>query len=216
MPTQNTSQKKTLRFKKRKPAKVSKNVQRYVKSAVNKSLANQLEHKFHIHSNNFNANIGGGFQKLTQVNNGTSDEGRIGDKLRLGSLRINYGYDRDPASVGNDRVRIIVFQWNDVDGALTPALSEILQTTTDPILSMIKHDALRAGTISVMYDKVHTLDNDDPYGNASIVLMPKRRNLQFDTGSAYGTGHIFMLALGSNLTHPPGVAMYSKLNYTDA
>lgn len=220
MPPQVVSYKKKAGSKSRKAApKVSKNVKKYVSQHIRSAIAGEQEHKyFTLDSLGTSMPATGSVYSMSDVPAGTGDSARVGDQIRLGSFRINFKIERATTDTDPRQARVIIFQWVDTDAVATPTASSILQDYFNyPTLSMLRHDAIRAKSFRVMYDKVFNLDNDDPMAAVSTVLKAPSRKLQFDNGGPSGYNKIFMCLLSDAvLASQPQISFMTKLNYTDS
>lgn len=223
MPTQSTAFRKRIHTKKTSAPKVSKNVSRYVKRTLNNTLASRIEHKFRLVDATGAASIPvsglGAVYHLSQPPQGLQDTARIGDTVRWGTLRFNYGLNWNGlASYELARARVILFQWMDSTSGLAgpPTAAGVLQDVNAHVYSTIRHDPLKAGTIKIMYDKVHTLDLDDKGSTHSVVRLPPHRKSQFDTGGINGTGQLFLLVIGDQGVNPLDMEFFARVNFTDA
>lgn len=218
MPPQNTKlNKKVPNRGKRRPApKVSKNVRRYVGSTVRRVMSAEQEHKYYLAFNTVTPSTVGTTYSLSDIPQGTSDVQRVGDKVSLGSLRLNYTLKRNTSSIQDTTsVRIFIFQWADSDSGGAPAAIELYQAPLYPMTTTLRHDPLRAKTLQVLYDKVITIDADDPSSVNGIVLKMRKRTLQYDTGGPTGTNKVFMNVICDDV-YGPSMEYFAKLNFTDS
>lgn len=220
MPPQVVSYKKKSTRSRKAAPKVSKNVKKYVSQHIRSAISGTLEHKYwSLDAVNVSMPAVGNVYSMCDVPAGTGDSTRVGDQIRLGSFRINFKIEKNTTDTDPSRqARVIIFQWVDTDAVATPTASSILQDYFNyPTLSMLRHDALRAKTFRVMYDKTFNLDNDDPAVGVSTVLKAPGRKLQYDNGGPSGYNKIFLMLLSdASLGYYPTFSFMSKLNYTDA
>lgn len=212
-----------------KAPQVTRVVSRAINKKVKYQLNKNLEKKFLIRSQATTASTTWSFFRLTDVPQSStvdqSDSTRIGDRIRVSSLYVNYGLTCADA---HNKVRIIIFQYKEQDdGATTlPNATILLQSpSTYPFLSTFNHDHKMSGDFTVLYDRFHLLSNTAE--EQSRVYVQKRsikiskkylaRNIQFVGGGVNGKNHVYMAFISdsSAISHP-SVAVYSKLLYTDA
>lgn len=158
--------------------------------------------------------------QLTRIQSGTDDITRVGDKVRLSTLRIR---GQILAADATNAVRMVLFQWHPNTVAQVPSLAGLFQ---DPgnYNSFYQHDT--GANFSVFYDKTYYLSAN---GTASIMFNKSfrlwskkgrmrwvRQNLKFVGSSNDALDHLYILWFSdSNAAPSPGVQWYSRVSYTD-
>lgn len=215
--------------KKKQGTKVSKAVNKAISKKIKLALNANLEKKFLIVSGNQSLSTTWSLIRLTGVPQSStvdqSDSVRIGDAIRMTSLRLSYSlFYGDSTNV----IRVVAFQYKlqDDNAVTAPVISQIVQSPgTYPFLSTFNHDHLRAGDFHVLYDRVHFLSQTaEDFSNLykwkrNIRLMDKwtTKNIEFIGGTANGKQHIYLAAVSdSGAVSHPNMAYYSKLTFTDA
>jgi len=218
MPSDVSSFKRKPAVRRRKAVRVSKNVRKYVRTAISAETKRRVETKYHalaLGATNSVPTVT--LYPLTEVPNGTLDQNRIGDSIYMKSIRLNF----DIKKVATDdavAVRMILFQWNDNNSSYPPTGTQLFQNSGsgDQYISTIRHDALKMGVLRILSDKTITLDNDDPRRIYQHLLYKGfNRKLQYDTGGPSGSGHIYVAFVSDILGTAATVRFYSTLNFTD-
>lgn len=217
MPAQIVPLKKRPRYRKRAVPKVSKNVKRYVNSHISRAISTRQEHKYLSVSNSSVSMPAASYvTSISDISTGTTDSQRVGDAVRLGTLRINFSILKN-SSASSTLARVVIFQWADSDQPGAPTGSDIFTNYgTYPAVTTLRHDPLRSKTLRVMADKVYVLDDTDPLVYQSLVLKPASKKLQYDSGGPSGTNKIFMCLLSDQITYGPAMTYMTKLNFTDS
>lgn len=204
------------RFRRTRRA-ASKAVKTYVRSALRRQLRFSVESKYHIQVYDNSINGNGVVSRLSAMAQGSSDILRVGDKINLGAFRANFRWTRNSTDTTAQRhCRLIIFQWCNNDALYTPQVTDIITNVTYGTLRMIDHDNLHAGLIVPLYDRLFTLDADDPSVDQSIVLKPRRRHVDFYQSGVNGTNHIYFLAISDAALDTPALQLMTKVNFTDA
>lgn len=214
-------------YKKKYPKKSKGYVAKVAKQVVKQQLKKAEEIKYHVTNNNLFINqvAAGVLHDLSITSQGASDIQRIGDKIRLKSLNINY----DIRAVASETyVRVMVIQWREDSTTSTPTLSSVLQTPAysggqiEPILSTLQHDGVKMGKFTVLYDRVHNLKFNAQFGqpekqivNKKISLKYAAKHLQYLNGTSAGTNKLYMLMTSSDPLNNADMRLHTKLTYTD-
>lgn len=190
-------------------------VKRIAGKVVSRRLRNEQELKFHVVPGlSLGVDTTGTVTDLTNIPQGTTDEYRIGDKVYLRSLRLNY---QIKAADSVNYMRVAVFQWTDNTTA-DPTPTDLLQNVaTYPIISPWYHDRIQAGVIKVLYDKVHYLDSDDSEAIAFVKInRGLRRHVQYVGGGPQGVNKLYLFTISdSGVVSHPTITYYTKLQFTD-
>jgi len=161
----------------------------FQKKAVNfqvkKAIQNEAEKKF-VDFSAATANLVNTQVQVTAIPAGTSDNQRVGDRVRILGFRIRFNYAINQTNNPLDVFRLIVYQWHS-DNLFPPTLdgtvgSGIFQNTATGMAGLIQpynHD--NGKNFTIVYDKMFTLN---PNGNEQVtknfrIGLSKRRVKRF-------------------------------------
>lgn len=225
----------------RKPQKRSyTRQQKAIKSEVKRALIRKGETKYlPIFSSSaaVAASTAGVFTSLTQIDQGPSQNNRIGNQVTLKkiSFRMSIVPAENPAADTYNRVRVMIFKWKEDDGVNTPALGEILDSTSTsagilPVEWPLNHVTRRDYTI--IYDKVFTLNPTFAFNSSGVATGDFSRaesrtinvnrklsgEVMFNGGSGVFTGHgkVYLLVVSDSAAVPhPSYAFAGNIFYKD-
>lgn len=144
------------------------------------------------------------FFALTDMNQGSGQQERIGDKCTGSSLEVRMVISSPGAATTSDYMlmRTIIFVWKD---DTTPILSDILETGAwNPVLAPLNHDTkvkrkILYDAVSAHYLEPVTKNSMSPVKYKKIVLpLNKLRALNmvnFQAGTTIAVNHIYILHL---------------------
>lgn len=203
------------------------------KKAANKVVRKNLETKFievtfsqYVNSNGFGGltPFSFGMNQITYPSQGTGNNQRTGNRIRLSSFRMNWFFN---ASVDNLPLRLIVFQWLDqIDSGSTdndvPDINDVLTPITDGSVNNFQalYNKDASFRYRILYDKI--LNTGDRKTLVSQVLITKfaQREVQFSDNGNEVLPRIYFTFIN---TSTPGaeaqgqpVSGHYRLNYTDA
>lgn len=181
------------------------------------------EHKY-IGSYNEGGNVTnlGYLYLLTAPSQGTAATNRIGDEIRIRSIKLN-AFMVNGSDDNISYVRVIFGCWNDYQGT-SPSQTKILHNVTGAVNSFYVRDYLEARAWTPMYDRKFLLGKPGagegvPSGRLFTMnffgkRLPKKR-MVFKTGTqdhAY-----FMLVTTGNIAHafPPSIIWDWRMTFTD-
>lgn len=207
------------RVQARKPngRKLNKRQVRQVKNLVSR----QQEHKVFDNTVGSTGISSGGslYGPLTAPIQGTGDSQRVGDRITLKKMTFReamvYGD-------GTNHLRLIIFQWYQNSAVAAPLLTDILQTTGNPICSSINDTNMDGKKFKVLHDKVYNLTQNGANGASfsQIKLYGRRiarKAIQFNPGATSGFNHIYMYAISDSAAVPnPSVTHFSRCEYIDS
>lgn len=210
------------------------------RKAVKKLIRKEQEVKFHIpFENAANMDSTPIIIGCTDISAGTTDNTRIGDKLRL-TEKMFFKYTMN-VDVGNDAAqqvilcRLVLFQWHPTTqsgGATEPAASDVFINGPSGAVdsqSFYNHDKKQDYTI--LYDKCITMvgpgtSTSNAYnpsmiknGFKIVSLKKARKNLQFvATSGVTATNHIYLMYLANvaNDLQNPLLTWSAQIFYTDS
>lgn len=154
---------------------------------------------------------------LSDVTQGVTDNTRVGDTLLPKRLYIKMNFVG--ADVPANIMRVVIFRWNMSTVSDVPGLSEILESTAQPVLAPFAQDNRQRFTM--LYDRTWVLNPNAASQTNSIVAMKTlklaKKPIQFNAGTVDGMFKIYALFVSDSgaITHPT-VAFSSRLNYTDS
>jgi len=152
----------------------------------------------------------GGLTTLNSVPQGTADNQRIGDSLKVQNETMRYYITRNGADCD---VRIMLI-WDEQNQATST--SDILESTGG-FLSVVspKNYDLRFRS-KVLYDKLHHVTSNDPIVNGECI-MPINLHTQFNAASTtIRTGALKLLAVSNVVTtNLPKLFYHSRMSFTD-
>lgn len=196
---------------------------KFVASVVN------VEKKFYDVGDADTANTTGQVDWLTGVTIGTSSQTRIGQSVKMTSLKIKGFVDVNSSSSNNQTVRIMVVQdnLNYAGGAPTPA--QILSTTGSANIVVAPMNMDYPSRFHVFYDKTFDLS---PIGTGSgrrsftCLIKPKENpkrketaHLKWDSSGEANTdareGQIYLFVMSDQSSNTPTVRYISRLRFID-
>jgi len=207
------------------------------KRQIRDMLRSENETKaFDTTTNSFTVSTAGSVAKLTTVTQGATQVTRVGDRLR--KRQLDFKYQLQVGAVGliaaadqYNTVRVIVFQWLMDDGLAAPVVANILTTTpTNKSLAMYNFDTDH--DYKILYDRTHVLYNTPVWNGAAVqwahgdggsfvnekvVSLQLKGEIEFDAGSAFGTGHLYALFISDSAFAPnPSCEFVSRLLFEDS
>lgn len=214
---------KTKRYRKyKKFYRKYKNGNGYAtKKYVKKLFDKNIENKF-LDLNEVPTNIvqGIGFlERLTPISQGTTDVTRIGDKVRLKALFLDY---QIVCSDATNLVRVVVFQWHPQTNLVAATLTEIFQYfaigDNREVLSPYVHDY--GDQFRVLYDRLYTLDLASAYTKSFkgvISLKRAKKQMAYAAGGSQGSNQLYIAVLSdSSAASHPTFTYVSRVIYEDA
>jgi len=203
----------------RRSKKVTKSVKRYVKKTIN----NNVETKYLITRLNDFVYTTQYFKNLTLVPQGLTDSDRVGDKLKMVSLKYKMNVQRR----SGNQIRIIFFQWKTNTAVYNPSVSNPQDLILGPGVNGTQADICsfpiwdRKSEYTILKDISYQWDDiserDIHYFSGSLNLKKISRNLKFDSGSLNAMNHIYVMTVGNGASVP--VMNHSsvfRLTYKDA
>lgn len=159
-----------------------------------------------------------GIQPLTFPGQGTTDQTRVGDQIRLRSLEVDYSWSISGTVTPDsyNRVRLIVFQWYPQIG-FPVAADILLLPTNQPWQSPLSHD--QRFQYRVLYDKTHVISAQNQFSMQRKVMITRipHRKMQFVGGNATDADNRigFLVVSDSGLVDHPSFEAIFKLNFSD-
>jgi hypothetical protein len=207
---------------------------------VNRTLKKTIERKFGPPQGNL-VSMSSTFQVGTIINipQGTTDYNRIGDKIHLTSLKIQYQIDRNVLNaVYDEYFRVIIFQWNLSSGLSDPASGTIARDVmflNDPYATAINYrswygpDLSTSGAknFTILYDRTHKAvglgtatspnSTNGIMVKRNVSLAQARKTVEFAAGSATSaTNSLYWLFVGTTVTNPSSLIYTSQVWFNDA
>lgn len=213
------------------PRRFYKKKQYVTKKEVKSMLKSNLEVKHHdLSVTNYPldpaAALLSPIQDLTVITQGLLDYNRVGDRIKLKTLQLRYYIN---CTSTNEIVRLILFQWKD-DSSIAaapglPLLEKMLVVPSgnNAVISTYNHDTMSTGSISVLYDKSHTLADLGTYGAPKILTVKAKvhtkymaRNLQYVDGGSQGKNKIYLFAFSNQAVPTSTLNYFTSITFTDA
>lgn len=208
---------KGMKRKTYKRQSYKKKSQLATKSYVNKLLKVNQELKFHDHIlDSVGASSTVSQFKITQINQGTTDQTRDGDACIIKKMLLNLTVN---AADNTNYVRIIVYRWNESDLTSNPQTSDILQYTTgvNPWTSPYTMDSVRSKRFTVYCDKLIKVDGDDPLKVIRLTRYFKNLPMSFFNGGLASKGGFWFLYVSDSVASAhPLINGYIRFNFTDS
>lgn len=181
-----------------------------------KSVVNVERHYFDTSVVSASVTNAGSITCLNQIAAGTDAPNRIGNSI-LGKYITGKITVQDNATAGATEgfVRILIFQ--DLENIGTdPTLSQILQDTSNPVVSPINID--NTPRFWVLVDKTYTVDDSNKTRVGKFYrLMIKNAHIKF-TGTAsgnYAKNSLYLLAVSDDASNGPILTFANRLCFID-
>lgn len=152
---------------------------------------------------------------FTAINQGIADNQRVGDAIKIQSLRFNTNITvADTANF----VRYLIFQWLPNNATVTPTIGAILEQAT----IQGQHNHTNVGHLfNMLFDRTYTMSqtgsNAAMVRNFSIYGKRLRKIVEYNPTATTGFYHVYMFVLSdSSLAPNPVCNMVTRLTYTDA
>lgn len=178
-----------------------------------KSLVNAEKHLFDTVNNTVITNAGL-IYPISGMPQGTDTDQRLGNSILGKYISGRLNMQESGATGGIDSsLRLIVFQDTQNQGG-TPALSDILASTSDPIISGMNIDFVQR--FWVLVDKVYSFDEYNRVKNAKFFRRIKF-HLKYTGPLAvnHDQNTIFVCLVSDEPTDGPEVGIYTRLAYHD-
>lgn len=162
----------------------------------------------------------GGLICLTDsIAQGDGDTQRIGDIVKLVSIKGRFLLAANGSATGHNVCRIVMYRWKMDDAVESPALNDVFYDTVNtPFLSNIVRDMKK---LTVLMDKTVVLSPTGVNGAYKMfyVNIPasKLSNIHYADQASTGTGQIYMTVLGSAGAGTSAATLYyhARLEYLD-
>lgn len=157
----------------------------------------------------------GEFILMNGIAQGTNDNERIGNTMRIKSVEYRIIVQHNIGATDQTYFRCILFVDLESDGA-DPTLAEVLQNTTVPIVS--PRNLNNRNKYLILKDQVLKLNDDNPNGYIEVY---KKLNLKttYDaagaTIAAIANHPIYLLVLSNHPSNGPTMNSYSRIRYVD-
>lgn len=200
------------------------------------------EHKFHdfVSTSTNLINTFGSMQTFSDIAQGLSDSNRVGDKLVMNSLELNYWFQSNTSLPSTNQIilRVIVFIWKD---DTVPTLADILANGVgvSPEVIMtgpLSHD--RKVKRKLLYDKTFyrsgglvstapglAVTQGNAFWTVKHFLDLKKlpvpiRTINYQGGSVIGVNKVYQLVVsnipvGVVAANAPNMYFYHRTNYVD-
>lgn len=198
---------------------------RVTKRYVHKAIDRNIERKFTVFTRSGDVGPSPGLPfDLLQTTTGTTDQQRIGDRIKLKSIRIR-GNVQLPSAGADDfnLIRIYIVQWYRCAGStLQDYTNQCFENDTPSPYEIYNHD--RRLQYRFLYDKVFKLVSGE---NSRILFWKKtitrgfKRDIQYaaiaSTPMGGGSNGIFLgMVSDSSVIPHPNMYCVTKVSYKDA
>jgi len=203
--------------------KVSKDVKKYVKNAVEDEPElkrfQSSQGPVSYSTSGLVQSLGGSMARGADVNQ------RIGDMIKYKRFKINLAFQGNSVAYSDQTVRVIIFRdMNNVGTGITSPLS-ILQVLHP--LSQINQDTMTNKRLDILYDKLVVISNPLENKDSSTVVLRKTINktckAQWQYNGTYGQGQLYIFFITDTTADTSagnagaGVFRYFyDIDYTDA
>lgn len=152
--------------------------------------------------------------KLTMPSQGSTDDDRIGDRIRVKSIQMRLSsYLSSVLSVQ----RYILIQWLQDDAVAAPVIGDILEDQT--LGSEISlYNVNGSSKYRVLWDSMVT----NKSGNSTTryflhkICKPKQAKIRFNEGANTGFGHFYLISMGNQGDTTDDFRAYFRIRYFDA
>lgn len=188
------------------------------KKYVKRYIARNTEAKYQTSTlDNTTMAVTGTITKVMTVAQGDTDSTRDGDELKIKRITIRGSVNVNNTAVYN-RTRLIIFQWKPDDTSLVPTVAMILNGTgnvTEIVEGITNHD--RSNQFNILFDKTM---NVNYYGVPQFHIrktLKKFNTIQkFTAGASTGSGQIYALYAGDQVTNAPTLNLQTYMSFTDS
>jgi len=203
--------------------KKQKHVSDAVKEYVKRTIASVPEKKFHV-LNQISSVIGSGpglVWPLSQINIGTGDSDRIGDRVTPISVQFEATlYQSQTPLLNNCFVRVLLFQWHMDDATDAPLLTDFCQGVTSTTLNNV--NSLYTNDTRIKYtmlmDRSITVHTSNPIHKISFTSRKKLRKINYIDGGNNAVNNLYCIMFTDNLAllALPTMSHYTRVRYLDA
>lgn len=220
---------KTAR-KKKTPAKVSKNVKKYVKRAIRSDNENKVDPayiSFAVGSTATNWN--GSLNNVSAMAQGPALGQRIGDQIRVNHINLRYcmRFAQGVATIAT-QCRVLLVADKEQHGGVVPPVDSLLDATAQGTLNMPNAgwgvQQVANHRYHILYDRQFTLDASKQYSHSeAIKLFGKNKPATISyvgTGSTQadcGKNTLYLVLMSStDSTSTPSFHGSVEINYEDS
>lgn len=208
---------------KAKKPKLKPQVAKAVRSQIKRELRKAIEAKhFYWHIVGQSITNAGSTYDVTEMIQGTTDNERVGDEVRISSIQLKGHVYLDINAGAPDStnvVRLIVFQWHLDSQTQVPAPSSVLHPAdvSAGIGALARWNETNRHQFRVLVDRTFCCSRGGPNAHAFRYNLTKpTRTVKFNDGAIHGEEKIYVMLISDSsvITHPV-VSMTSQLNYRD-
>lgn len=161
------------------------------------------------------------FYRMTNISQDTTDTSRIGDKLRLKSIKIKATFTLPVANTDIASGRLIIFQWHPNDADYPPNFGDILESISSPAQYMnsnLRWD--KSSQFTVLKDFRITMSrNEKPVMMKTLKINLKyaKKTLKYVAANTYGQDMIYWLTMGDQSVSGNAITYVGqfRLTWTD-
>lgn len=200
------------------------------KQQVKTLIGRNLENKFFIANYTGSVSTTPDLQPIAFPAQGTTDNNRIGDEIKMKSLRIHLQILKNSAATTSfEFVRFVIFQWRPSSQFLAPSAAQLF--LTDPSTGAISYRSFYSvdtkAEYSILYDKTWTFNGlpldlthqFNQYHNFNVSLRKAAKNIQFHAALTTGSHQLYYYIIGATAAgagNLPAFNMSSQLFYSDS
>lgn len=196
------NRRKTWKKRRTFKRKVAKPVKSYVRRAIRKYEAKNVETKLHTISSGLPTPFQAAFHyenQLTAVAQGAGGNSRIGNRIRWKSVRVHLKLQYQDSGTTNlpSSVRVLVLQVPDKLTATANLLPQLL--TVDPATASTEAQTcfyqqvtLQEKRFRILKDFRMTVSSENPINMRNLNIRGFDKNMTYDPGYTTGAGHIYL------------------------
>lgn len=194
---------------------VSKKSVRFTKSVAKiarKVVKNAGEKKFYDLDVAHNAsNTGSVFGLLSNIVEGTSQNERIGDNIKLRSMYMQSTVLMN-GTAGETKYRCLIVRQKGTAGGAPPTAADILKNHSS---TYRVNSAVDTDKFTIVYDKVFPLHTYNKYRKVEFKLKFNSKTIQYNDTSVYPNREYWMLSISDAGTFTPYIVGNLRIKYTD-
>lgn len=163
------------------------------------------------------------FSQLTNIQQGLTDSQRVGDSVKIRSVKIKINITKQDAANEDDHVRICIFQWYPNTALLAPTAAMLfpaafIGTGNAPTMPW-RYDT--RDQYGILYDKTFSISSSDAKSKAwnfKPNLKFAKKTVQFDAATTSAANHLYLIMFNSSsaAASTTTVGYNSRLFYDDA
>lgn len=204
---------------------------------VKQLISATIEHKaFAATTSSITVPTSGVVTRMSGIPSGPGRLQRVGDQVTLKKITFRYliqvgATGLIAAADQYNTVRVILFRWNEDDGAAAPVTSNVLNGSVSSNVTLWNFNYDDRQLYHVLYDKTHVVFNTPVWNGSAVtwshgvggtfvspntISMPLASKIEFDFDAIPGTGHIYSLLISDSAFAPnPTCELVTEIEYLD-